>query len=294
MKHHPYQEIINLYIESKEYALLCRGKSKTYTYFSDWEDHILESLRKFPTQKQLYNFKRYCKNKENTTSQSPNLFGVSVTIFLSTYLAQILQDLDKVYKAPEYKFIIWIPVCIIGLLMFTNSMRSFITGSSFYTDIIMLIEKVENERIHQIPTAGPSAVLQKEEVRQMEDIRIPWYKKAKNWIYKNAINIFHWFVIICLTAYVLAHWTACISMQFFNSFNGNNILFIAWLILIFLMIYDIEGKGFKISKHKQKEIQEKMDEINQRYSLETMSQRINDMTASESTETQSHEEGDKR
>lgn len=293
MKHHPYQEIINLYNESKEYDLLCRGKSKTYTYYSDWEEHILACLRKFPSQKELYDFKNFCKNKERATSQSPDLFSVSVTIFLSTYLAQVLQYLDEANKSIAYKFIIWIPVCIVGILMFADTMHTFRRGNYFYADMIKLIEKVEGDEIQTVPTALPCEALRKEQMQQMEDIKIPWYKKAKNWIYKNAINIFHWFVIICLTAYVLAHWTACISMQFFNSFDGNNILFIAWLILIFLMIYDIEGKGFKISRHKQKEIQEKMDEINQLYNLETMSRQIDDMTASESTESQSQEEGDK-
>ncbi len=124
--------------------------------------------------------------------------------------------------------------------------------------------------------------------------KLPWYKRLHKFLSKHSITIFHWIILISLTAYILSNWEICVSMQFFSCFNGNNILFIVWIVLIFLMIYDIEAKGFKISKHKQKEIQEKIDEANQRYNLETMSRQIDGMTASESAETQSQEERDKR
>lgn len=75
-----------------------------------------------------------------------------------------------------------------------------------------------------------------------------WFFRVKGWYLRNLKNIF-W---IILTIYVFLNWEKCISMEFFKNFNGNNILFIVWLLMIIFDIYDIEIKGFKMSKRKHK------------------------------------------
>lgn len=85
------------------------------------------------------------------------------------------------------------------------------------------------------------------------------WKRFFNWVKFRRDIIFHWVVLIALTIYVRMNWEACISMQFFSQFDGNNILFIVWIILIFLMLYDIEAKDIKLRKHKLKEELENAD-----------------------------------
>ena len=38
---------------------------------------------------------------------------------------------------------------------------------------------------------------------------------------------------IALSAYVIFNWEECTEMQFFNSFDGNNVLFLVWVLLFF-------------------------------------------------------------
>ena len=73
-----------------------------------------------------------------------------------------------------------------------------------------------------------------------------WYKLKKLWS------------VLCLSCYVLLNWEECISMQFFSQFDGNNILFLVWIILILLIIYEVEGQGIKIAKHKKEEVQKNL------------------------------------
>ena len=80
------------------------------------------------------------------------------------------------------------------------------------------------------------------------------FNTLKAWWIRNFKNVFStknvfWSI---LTIYVLRNWEKCISMEFFKSFNGNNILFIVWILMIIFTIYDIEIKGFKMSERKQK------------------------------------------
>lgn len=62
--------------------------------------------------------------------------------------------------------------------------------------------------------------------------------------YKNAV--FYWFTLGMLTGYVIKNWDTCISMQFFSDFNGNNILFLCWILMIFLKIFKIKVRDVEV------------------------------------------------
>lgn len=74
-------------------------------------------------------------------------------------------------------------------------------------------------------------------------------------------------------------------MEFFKSFNGNNILFIIWLLMIIFTIYDIEIKGVKISDKEYIDKKQQTDEVNfkfesdniQRENLDNCQNEINDV-----------------
>lgn len=106
----------------------------------------------------------------------------------------------------------------------------------------------------------------------MNNNNTPWYKSCFNCIYKNKDTIFHWGVLIILSKYIITNWNECISMQFFSHFNGNNILFILWLVLIFLMLYDVEAKDIKLKKHKLKE---DIDNANMLHDINALLESIN-------------------
>lgn len=71
-------------------------------------------------------------------------------------------------------------------------------------------------------------------------------KFIKDEVITRKKRIFHYFVLIVLTCYVLSNWETCISMRFFKQFDGNNILFIAWIVLIFLCIYNVRIDKYEI------------------------------------------------
>ena len=96
-----------------------------------------------------------------------------------------------------------------------------------------------------------------------------WFNRLKLWWLINFKNIFSiknifWSI---LTVYVLSNWEKSISMQFFSNFNGNNILFIVWLLMIIVNIYDIEIKGFKMSERKQE-----IDMVNSKFEVDNVQQ----------------------
>ena len=64
----------------------------------------------------------------------------------------------------------------------------------------------------------------------------------------------YWFMLIFLvtTIYVLANFTVCLDLSFTEDFNGNNLIFLFWLVLIIFPMFDsFEGFGISIKKRKQ-------------------------------------------
>lgn len=71
-------------------------------------------------------------------------------------------------------------------------------------------------------------------------------KFIENEVITQRKRIFHYFVLITLTCYVISNWETCTSMSFFKQFDGNNILFVVWIILIFLCIYNVRIDKYAI------------------------------------------------
>lgn len=94
---------------------------------------------------------------------------------------------------------------------------------------------------------------------------IIWRKKIERLLNKYFYIFFHVLTFVTLTIYVIKNWNSCISMQFFSQFNGNNILFLVWIILILLLIYEVEGKGIKVAQRKHDETQRSLSEVQLAY-----------------------------
>lgn len=64
----------------------------------------------------------------------------------------------------------------------------------------------------------------------------------------------YWYVLVLVitTMYVLIHFTECIDLSFTEDFNGKNLIFLFWLVLIiFPMFESFEGFGISVKKRKQ-------------------------------------------
>ena len=113
----------------------------------------------------------------------------------------------------------------------------------------------------------------------MLEENLVWYKKLWKWLLKQRSIIFHWVILIVLTVYIIRNWDSCVSMQFFSNFDGNNILFLVWIILIFLMLYDVEAKGVKLRK---RELKKELDIIDMQHRINAMSHTINQVSGESS------------
>ena len=136
-KKQPYIEIIDIKEEQKEYVKLCNGKSVLYKTYTAWETHIIEILQQFPTSSDLYNFKRYCINKDRISSKTPELFGSYIALVFTVIL-------DKINP---YLSILGITGCILYFAWYgIKQHKNVIRESCFFKDIIEIIEKIEKEQ----------------------------------------------------------------------------------------------------------------------------------------------------
>ena len=123
--------------EHKEYSLLCQGKSEKYRFYTDWEDHVKSQLETFQTPKDLYNFKRYCKNCERAASQIPTVYWAYVALMIPMVLDFVLIDIPNLFKVS------W----SVGILIYVIiENRKVVRESFFFTDIIEIIEAIEEEK----------------------------------------------------------------------------------------------------------------------------------------------------
>lgn len=96
-----------------------------------------------------------------------------------------------------------------------------------------------------------------------------WQKKILKKICLFRHEIFHGVIIGVLTIYVLVNWNKCISMQFFQRFDGNNILFIVWIISLFLILYKINIQGYEVFGRVHK-LENEFQDIDLRYQTDRL------------------------
>ena len=65
-----------------------------------------------------------------------------------------------------------------------------------------------------------------------------------------------WYITLLAlsTIYVICNFNTLVTQCFVCQFNGNSLIFILWLILLFLPLFNsIEGYGFKFSKEREEQ-----------------------------------------
>lgn len=73
-------------------------------------------------------------------------------------------------------------------------------------------------------------------------------KQFTNWVKLRIYEILYILLLFILSGYIVINWEKCIAMKFFEQFDGNNILFLIWLVLLILPFYDVEAKGWKFRR----------------------------------------------
>lgn len=78
-------------------------------------------------------------------------------------------------------------------------------------------------------------------------------EKVKNelyWIKK----IWYILLLILSTIYVVYNFDMLVTQSFIYQFNGNCLIFILWIILLFFPLFNsIEGYGFKFNKEREEQ-----------------------------------------
>lgn len=98
-------------------------------------------------------------------------------------------------------------------------------------------------------------------------------------------QILYVLLLIGLWVYIIVNWNKCISMKFFDQFDGNNILFFLGIILVIMFFYDVEAKDFKFRRRKNENMSRQIQNLDVNY------QRNLRNVVSEQLSTNEHEEG---
>ena len=124
----------------------------------------------------------------------------------------------------------------------------------------------------------------KEKKRLRESNRIGKWQRIKSvisrfllWVRDHIYTILYILMLIVLWRYIIYNWDACISMQFFSQFDGNNILFIVGLVLTILPFYDIEGKGIKLHRVGSKGLESALQSADSKYTQKKLESEISEM-----------------
>lgn len=110
-----------------------------------------------------------------------------------------------------------------------------------------------------------------------------WYLRLKDWAISNIYAILYIVLIIALTKYIFCNWEKCISMQFFSQFDGNNILFLVWILLFVLPFYDVEIKEAKFHKRNMEKAKEQVNDESVALTLEQRVEKIDSILSEMST-----------
>lgn len=112
-------------------------------------------------------------------------------------------------------------------------------------------------------------------IRKICKIIVQFCKRIIHWIISNRYILLYICIIAILSTYIIHNWNKCISMRFFEQFDGNNILFLVWIALIILFFYDIEAKGWKIHMKGYNETKKNIEKAESNYEIEKQINQVN-------------------
>lgn len=136
MKYQPYLEIINLKSEIKKYKKLCKGKSKKFFYYTDWEKYIFEKFSQLDSTEKINNFKHYLIREKRIDKNIKSYYVTLMVFFLTT----AINRLNVSFTIPI--FIVFMFVIIFEITIQTDEND---IEYCFYCDLLEILQKLEEK-----------------------------------------------------------------------------------------------------------------------------------------------------
>ena len=87
-------------------------------------------------------------------------------------------------------------------------------------------------------------------------------KKIFSHIGKHLQIYWYILIVVSLTTYIIINWQRATSFIFFSKFDGINLLFVVWVVLLILpCIGKFEGFGVKVKSPFATPLEKKADEL---------------------------------
>ncbi|MBQ2887214.1 MAG: hypothetical protein IJE43_26170 [Alphaproteobacteria bacterium] len=100
-----------------------------------------------------------------------------------------------------------------------------------------------------------------------------WLFFKKNW--RGILWVLIYLTLSILsTIFVITNWDKCLNIQFFDNFNGYNIIWILWMILLFMPLISVDNQWFKIPNPIAKG-QEQIEKAKEEASLQEVINKLN-------------------
>lgn len=152
MKFNPYEKILDLEKERKEYNRLQRNKS-TYNGFSEWKEHILKRLGEIHDPVRLEDYKHFLMTRQRSVRwREKVLFNIVIpayTVISSTLLTLLINviflfiNLNMTFCSNIFALIIlpaFLLICICSLCMSLKSFRK----KNFYDNIVKIAKEYQS------------------------------------------------------------------------------------------------------------------------------------------------------
>lgn len=109
-----------------------------------------------------------------------------------------------------------------------------------------------------------------------------WLQRVAHFVWVRIYTVLYIAILWKLSEYIFNNWEKCISMKLFSQFDGNNILFLVWIVAIALFFYDIEIKEGKFHRRNIEEaknqVHDKSIELEIKQRVEKLDRVISEMS----------------
>ena len=91
---------------------------------------------------------------------------------------------------------------------------------------------------------------------------LQWINNAIDSIIQGVRKLWYVVLICASTIYVLSNFEEIVDFQFFENFNGKNLIFLVWLVLLIIPLFDsFEGFGISFKRYNQQKEAQQFDAL---------------------------------
>lgn len=145
LKYPPYYEILDFYMEQKEYRKVCKRKSTKHRNYYQWRQYIVSRIARISSREDWMNFKHFVINKKRMSEMSNKINFPLMTCTISILFASFSNTVDDTIGPSLH--IIALAIALIGCLI--PIIRDYYSNNLsylFYEDLLKIIEEVERDK----------------------------------------------------------------------------------------------------------------------------------------------------